>query len=168
MGMGDCDGKSVGCIVGARICLGQQHPDHHADLRLLAVAGADDGFFHKIRRVFGNRQPGDRRHQHGDAARLPELEGCSRVLVHERCLDRGLVRRVLLDHQAQSVMDRKEALGEARLVVGRKRAAGEEAQAIARNRDDAPAGAAQAWIDAENANRPCHPAPLIAPPARRA
>src|SRR5262249_12006652 len=35
------DRERVGRILGLRIGLRQQHADHHADLRLLAVAGAD-------------------------------------------------------------------------------------------------------------------------------
>ena len=38
-----------------RIGLRQQHADHQADLRLLAVAGADDGLLHQVGRVFGDR-----------------------------------------------------------------------------------------------------------------
>ena len=38
-------------------------------------------------------QPGKRRHQHGDAARLAELQRRHRVLVDEGLLDRRLVRR---------------------------------------------------------------------------
>src|SRR6266700_6126123 len=73
MGMAHRDRERVGRIFRLRIGLRQQHADHHADLRLLAVAGADDGLFHQIRGVFGDRQARDRRHQHGDAARLAEL-----------------------------------------------------------------------------------------------
>src|SRR5437868_3575029 len=34
MGMRDRDRKSVGRVLGFRVRLGQQHADHHADLRL--------------------------------------------------------------------------------------------------------------------------------------
>src|SRR5262245_47552080 len=37
------DRQRVGGVLGLRRGLRQQHADHHADLRLLAVAGADDG-----------------------------------------------------------------------------------------------------------------------------
>ena len=70
-----------------RVGLGQQHADHHAHLRLVAMAGADDALLHQVRRVFGDRHAGSRRHHHGDAARLAEFQRRLRVLV-----DEGLLR----------------------------------------------------------------------------
>src|ERR1700730_2825313 len=35
MVMRDRDRKGIGCILGLRVGLGQQHTDHHTDLRLL-------------------------------------------------------------------------------------------------------------------------------------
>ena len=69
----DRDGERIGGIVRGRIGLGQQHADHHAHLRLVAVAGADDRLLDQVRRIFGDRHAGARRHHHGDAARLAEL-----------------------------------------------------------------------------------------------
>jgi hypothetical protein len=66
------------------------------------------------------------------------------------------VRRVFLDHAPQTVVDDEKPGGELRLPVGRKRPAGEEAQAIALERHHAPAGAAQAGVDAEDANQAAH------------
>src|SRR3954447_19679595 len=43
MGMRDRDRKGVGRILGLRIGLGEQHADHHADLRLLGMARPNDG-----------------------------------------------------------------------------------------------------------------------------
>ena len=59
MRMAHRDRERVGGVLGLRIGLRQQHADHHADLRLLAVAGADDGLLHQVGRVFGDRQAGD-------------------------------------------------------------------------------------------------------------
>jgi hypothetical protein len=106
--MGHRDGERIGRVMGARIGLGQEHADHHADLCLLAVAGPDDGLLHQVGGVFGNRQAGDRRHQHGDAARLAELEGGGCVLVDEGGLDGGFVRRVLFHYPPQPVVNGEE------------------------------------------------------------
>src|SRR5262245_11605909 len=168
MGVTDRNRERVRRVLGLRIGLRQQHADHHADLALLAVAGAHDGLLHQVGRVFGNRQAGERRHQHGYAARLPELERRRCVLVDEGRLHRRLVRRVRFDHAAQAVVDSKEPPGELRPVVGRERAASKEAQAIAVDRYHPPAGAAQPGVDTEYANRGAHDPALITPPARRA
>src|SRR6266566_4602419 len=110
----------------------------------------------------------DRGHQHGEAARLPELERCGGVLVHEGRLHRGFVRRMLFDHAPQAVVDGEEARGEPRLLVGRKRPASEEAQPVAGERHHAPTGATKPGIDAEDPNQVAHDRPLIAPPAATA
>ncbi len=53
----------------------------------------------------------------------------------------------------QPVVDLHQTLGKARLVVGNDRAAGHMNEPIALNVDQAPAGAAEAGIDAQDANR---------------
>ena len=115
-----------------RVGLGQQHADHHAHLRLVAVAGADDGLLDQVGRIFGDRHAALGRHQHGDAARLAELQRRGCVLVDEGRLDRGLVGPEVLDHAAQAVMDRQEAQRQRGAVVGRDRAAGHEGRADCR------------------------------------
>jgi len=110
--------QRIGRVVRARIGLRKQYADHPTDLHLLAVTGADDGLLHQVRGVFGNAQPGDRRHQHGDATGLAELQRRARILVDESRLDRGFVRRVFVDHAAQAVVDGEETRGEFRVVVG--------------------------------------------------
>jgi hypothetical protein len=69
---------------------------------------------------------------------------------------------MLLDHAAQSVVDGEEPHRQLGFVVGGERAAGQEAQPIAVDRHHAPAGAAEAGIDAEDANRSAHGHALIA------
>ena len=150
------DGERVGGVLGFRIGLRQQHADHQADLRLLGVARADDGLLHQVRRVFGHQHAGLRRHQQCDAARLTELQGRGRVAVDEGRLDRGLVRAEFVDDARQPVMDRHQPFGERELVAGLDRAAREVDQPVALAADQAPAGAAEARIDAEDANRFCH------------
>ena len=58
MRVADGDGERVGGIVGVEFRPRQQHRDHHADLLLLRVAGADDRLLHRVRRVFGDRKAG--------------------------------------------------------------------------------------------------------------
>ena len=87
------------------------------------------------------------------AAGLPELERRLRVLVDEGLLDRDLVRRELAHHRGEPVMELLEALGEAGLVVRGDRPAGDEGQPRSLDRDQPPAGAAQAGVDAEDAGR---------------
>ena len=160
------DRERVGGVLRLRIGLRQQHADHQADLRLLGVAGADDGLLHQVGRVFGDDHARLRRHQQRDAARLPELQGRGRVAVDEGRLDGRLVGAELIDDARQPVVDRDQPLGERELLVGLDRTAGHVDQPVALAADQAPAGAAEARIDAENANRLSHRAPLIAPRGR--
>ena len=148
----DRDGERVGGVIGGRIGLGQQHADHHPDLRLVAVADADDALLHQVRRIFGDRHAGHCRHHHGDAARLAELERRVGVLVDEGGLDRRLVGAELVEDAHQAVVNGKKPYRQCVPVVGGHRAAGEKDEPVAGNLDHAPAGAAEPRIDAENAN----------------
>src|SRR5262249_59108890 len=69
MRMAHRDRERVRRVLRLPIGLRPQLAHPHSTLPLLAVAGADDGLFHQIRSVFGDRQARDRRHQHGDTAR---------------------------------------------------------------------------------------------------
>src|SRR5581483_9006132 len=128
-------------------------------LPLVAVAGADDALLHHVGRIFGDRDAGLRRHHHGDAARLAELERRLGVLVDEGRLDRGLVGAKFVEHAGEPVVDRDEPHRERIVVARRHRAAAEKTEPIAENLNDAPAGAAEPRIDAENANRARHRSP---------
>ena len=81
-----------------------------------------------------------------------------------RChrLDRRLVGPERIDEAHELVMECREPLTQRRLVVRARRAAGDIDEAVAIDRDDAPAGAAEPRIDAENANRAGHDGPVIA------
>ena len=126
-------------------------------------------FFTRFGRVFGDRQAGNRRHQHRDAARLAELEGGGGVLVDEGRLDRRFVGRMLVDHALQTVVDGESS----RTARSARSSVASEPQATKLRRlpsivDHAPAGAAEPRIDAEDANRATHDRPLIALAAMRA
>src|SRR5262249_44465184 len=129
-----------------------------------AWAWADHFFLHDIGRVFGNGQPGLGGYQHGNAARLPELERRRRICVDEGRLDRRFVRLITLDDRDQSVMDRHQAGAEKGTVTRFQRAAGDVNQPVAIGFDQAPAGAAEPRIDGENANRMPGHGSLIASP----
>ena len=90
MRMGDGDGERVGGILAVWRGKRQQHAEHGADLRLVGVPGPDDGFFHRIGRIFRHGQPGLRRDQQSNPARLPEFERRARILVDEGLLDSRL------------------------------------------------------------------------------
>src|SRR2546421_8602198 len=80
--------------------------------------------------------------------------------------DRGFVGAELLDDARKPVMDGHQPLRQGQPVVGLDRAAGEIDQPVALAGDQAPAGAAEARIDAEDANRLAHGGLLIAPRTR--
>src|SRR5215467_4107487 len=153
----DRDRQCVCGVLTLWVRLRQQHTDHHADLRLFAVAGADHRFLHDIRRVFGNAEPGLCGHKHGDAAGLAKLQSCRRICVDESCFDCGLVRLISLDHRNQSVMDRQQPGAKDGTVTGFQGAAGDIDQPVPVAFNQAPASAAEPRIDTENANRmPAH------------
>ena len=166
MRVGDRDGERVGGVLGLRLGLRQQHADHHAHLRLLAVAGADNALLHDVGGVFGNAQARPGRHQHGDSACLAKGKRRRRVGIDEGLLHRRLVWTIRLDHREQAVMDCHQPLAERGLVGGRNRAAGDIDQPVAVGLDQAPAGAPEPRIDAENANRLGHHGPVDSPAAR--
>ena len=152
MRMRDGDRQRVGGVRALRIGLRQQHAEHHPDLVLVGMARADHGLLHLVGRVFGDGNSGHRRRQHRDAARLAELQRRHAVLVDEGLLDRGLARIELAEHPRKPCMDRHEPLGQRQVLARLDRAAGDEDQPVAVDVDHAPAGAAEAGVDAEDAD----------------
>ena len=147
------DRQCVCGVLALRVGLRQQYTDHHADLGLLAVAGADHRLLHDIGRIFGNRQPGFGGYEHGDAACLAEFQGCCRICIDESCLDCRFMRLILLDHRDQTVMNCEQPHAEIGAIAGFQRTASDVDQPVAVGFYQAPAGAAEPRIDAENANR---------------
>ena len=90
----------------------------------LAVAGADHGLLHDIRCILGDGETGLGRNQHGDAARLAELERGRRVAVDEGGFDRGFLRLKTFDHGDQAIMDREQPRAELVPIAGFHRTAG--------------------------------------------
>ena len=112
VGMADGDRQGIGGVGRLGQTTGQQHADHHLDLLLVGMAGADHRFLDQIGRIFGDRQAGERRHQQHHAAGDAQLQGRGRVLVDEGLLDRGGDGLILLDHRAQAVVQLDQALGQ--------------------------------------------------------
>ena len=109
------------------------------------------------------RDAGLRRHQQRDAARLPELQVAvaSRLTkVASTAASSGRNSSTMRVSPSWIVTSRSAS---EQLLVGLDRAAGHVDQPVALAADQAPAGAAEARIDAEDANRLSHRAPLIAP-----
>ena len=150
MRMGDGDRQRIGRIGRFRIGLRQQDLQHHRDLVLVGVAGADHGLLHLVRRVFRHRDAEHRGRQHGDAARLAEFQRGDAVLVDKGLLDRGLRRPEVAEHGGKPLVDRQQPARQRQAVRRLHRAAADEDQPVALALDHAPAGAAQAGVDAEN------------------
>ena len=125
---------------------------HHLDLVLVAMSRAGHGFFHQVRRIFGNAQARLRGNQKRDAARLAQLQRRAGVAVDEGVLHGGFLRGVLRHHQRQPVMQLAQPQRQLRLGVGLDRAGGDEHQLVARALDDAPARVAQARVDADDSH----------------
>ena len=94
--------------------------------------------------------------QHGDAARLAELEGRRAVAVDKGLLDRRLVRLMDPHDFCKAYMNGEQALRQFTVERRLDRARGDEAEAVAAHDDEAPAGAAETGIDPEDANRRVH------------
>ena len=138
----------------SNVALRHQHPHHHVDLLLVAMADADHRLLDRVGRIFGDCQSGQRRNQHGDAARLAELQRRGGILVDEGLLDGGLVRRLVAScTAARPSCSWQSRAASAALSSERTVPAADEAQHVAVDVDHAPAGAAKPRIDADDANR---------------
>src|SRR5260370_24321213 len=148
----DGDRERVGGVGGFWFGLRQQNLQHHQNLVLVGVASADHGLLHLVRGVFRNRYPEHRRRQHCNTPRLAELQRGDAVPVNEGLFDCGFSGAEIAEHSGEALMDRQEAARQ-RQAFGRfHRTATDEHQPVAVDLDHAPAGAAQARIDAKNAD----------------
>ena len=103
--------------------------------------------------AYSATEAGERRRRKGDAARLAELQRRLRVAIDEGLLDRRLVGAMGGDDRGEPVVEFAQPIGEGVAGFGMDRAAGDEGEPRPVGLDHAPAGMAQAGIDAENANR---------------
>jgi hypothetical protein len=154
--MADSDGERVGGVISIELGAGQQNPHHRPDLHLLGMTGADDRLFHSVRRVFSNAETCLRRHKQRYSSRLSELQGCHCIAIDERLLDRRFIRRPGPHHFSERRVQNGQAPGKLAVERGLHCARAKESQGVALNRHHPPTGAAEAWIDTEDANRGCH------------
>jgi hypothetical protein len=152
----DGDGERVGRISGDFTRFRKQAADHEGDLRLVGRACADDGLLHLGGREFRDLELGARQRRHGSAARLTEQQGRARVDVDEGLLDRGFLWRVSFDHGAQLHAQFGQTVGHVGFCVGLDDAVRDPGETRAVHGDHAPAGVAQARIDAEDSNHLVH------------
>ncbi len=68
-----------------------------------------DGLLHGVRRIFRNTQTGAGGHQHGDAARLAELQRRRRILVDEGLLDSRLMGLVAVHDLGKPIVQLAKA-----------------------------------------------------------
>jgi hypothetical protein len=102
--LADRDREGVGCVGAVDGAAGQQAGDHHRDLLLGRMAGADDRFLDVVGGIFGDRQAGPRRRQQHDATRQAELQRRPRIAVEEGLLDRRGLGSVVDDDLGQTVI----------------------------------------------------------------
>ena len=172
VGVRDRDRQRVGGVGRFRLGLRQQDLQHDRDLVLVGMSGADHGLLDLVGRIFRNRYAEHRRRQHGDAARLAELQRGDAVLVHKGLLHRGLRRPEIAEDGGEPLMDRQQAAGQRQIIRRLHRTAADEDKPVAFGLDHAPAGAAQAGVDADDpdglANRwGCHGVVITPEPRER-
>ena len=121
-------------------------------LVLLGVARTDHRLLDRVGGIFGNGQLQHGGRQHEDAARLPELERGAGIGVDEGLLHGGLIRLIFAKDVDELGVELEEALGQRLVAIGMERAIGHIGEARAFLPDDAPAGVAQARVDADDSD----------------
>ena len=139
----------IGALEGRRR---QQDLDHHLDLRLFGMAGADHRFLDQVGGVLAHRQPAQcRRHQH-HAARLAQLQRRTRPGGNKGLFHRRLLGRIGVEHLDDAAMQLDQPVGECALDRRRDGAAGDKAQPVAIALDDAPTATSQARINPDDSH----------------
>jgi len=124
------------------------------DLRLVSAAGSDDRLLDQRRGIFADLDPGPGGGHQDHAACLAELERGLGVLVDEHFLDRGGIGRVVGQKRFKLGREMGEALGKRFGRGGFQLAVGDMGKTIALGPDQAPAGGAEARIEAEDQAQP--------------
>ncbi len=123
------------------------------DLPLLGVTHADHRLLHGVRRILPDGDPGLRRHEHRDAARLTELQRAGRVLVDEGLLHGRGVGREPRHDLGQLRMEAQEPDGQV-VPVGAADPVGDMDEPASRDVDHTPAKHPQPRVDAQHPHFP--------------
>ena len=150
MGVGDGDGQGVGGVGAGDGDSGEQALDHKVDLDLVGIARPDDRFLNEPRGILADIDARARGDHQAHATGLGELERRLGVLVDEDFFGGGGVRCAVGEEGFKLGREVGQALGEQFLGIGLEMAVGEMGQAIALGADQAPAGGAEAGVEAED------------------
>src|SRR6185312_14565329 len=101
-------------------------------------------------RIFRDRYAEHRGPEHGNPPCLAEFQRGDAVLVDKRLLDRGFRRPEIAEDCGEAFMDRQEAAGQRQVIRRLHRTAADEDEPVALGLDHAPAGTAQAGVDADD------------------
>lgn len=147
---GQGQGQSVGGVVGGGFGQLEQALDHTGDGQFTGAAEADDGLFDAARGDFGDIESGFGGGEEADAAGFAHDEGGLEVLGKEQAFDGAGTGLVLADGIAEMFgdADQTTAAGEGR--GAGDGAVGEGDGAAGLLAEDAPTGATQGGIDAED------------------
>jgi len=130
----------------------QQYFDHVLHLYLVRAALADDGLLDLAGGVFMHRQA---RHQHraeGSPSGLAEFQRGVGVLVHEHLLNRQFIGFILADDIDNAVVNLLEPVGKG-VGLGADATTGHQHRTLGCGVNQAVAGGAGAWVDAEDAGQ---------------
>jgi hypothetical protein len=95
--MGDRHRERVGGVGRADLTGRKQYFDHHRDLGLFGMTGADDGLLDDIGGIFGDRKAEQGGRGERNAARLAEFQRRLRIAIDESLLNRRLIGPLGLD-----------------------------------------------------------------------
>ncbi len=152
----DGDGERVGGVGGNVSGFRQQAAHHEGDLILVGRARSDDGEFYFPRGEFVDLETRAGEARHRSAAGLAQQQRRFRVDVDEGFFDRRFVGFVLVDDSAELFSKFGETVGQIRLGIRMDDAVRDPGEPGAIHGDDAPAGVAEAGIDAEDSDHLIH------------
>ncbi len=152
VGMADRDSEGVGGVGARQGAAGKKTAHHHLDLGLVGMADTDHRFLDEIGRIFMDGYTAFGGNQKYNAAGDPEFQGGGGILVDEGLFNRGFIGLIAIEDRVQSAKEIDETFGERQLVARMGDTIGNVAQLVAVDVDDAPAGMAQAWIEAEQSH----------------
>jgi hypothetical protein len=149
MGVGDRHSECVGAVGASDFHARQQAADHGMDLDFIGVAISDHRFLDQACGIFVDGYAAAGRGEQHDAAGLAQLQRRLRILVDEHLLDRGGLYEMHGEHLAKRIVQHDQSLRQRFLGIGPELAIGDMAQPVPFGGNDAPAGAAEPGIEAD-------------------